>query len=54
MKVFVTGVAGFLGSHLADRLLDLGVEVKLEAKKEGKNINRGPKPPKEGVSGDQH
>ncbi len=25
-----------------------------EAKKEGKNINRGPKPPKEGVSGDQH
>ena len=27
MKVFITGVAGFLGSHLADRLLDLGYEV---------------------------
>ena len=28
MKVFITGVAGFLGSHLADRLLELGYEVK--------------------------
>lgn len=27
MKVFITGVAGFLGSHLADRLIDLGYEV---------------------------
>ncbi len=27
MKVFITGVAGFLGSHLADRLLSLGYEV---------------------------
>lgn len=27
MKVFITGVAGFLGSHLADRLLDLGYDV---------------------------
>lgn len=24
MKIFITGVAGFLGSHLADRMLDLG------------------------------
>lgn len=27
MKVFITGVAGFLGSHLADRLLSRGYEV---------------------------
>jgi len=27
MKVFITGVAGFLGSHLADRMLELGHEV---------------------------
>jgi UDP-glucose 4-epimerase len=27
MKIFITGVAGFLGSHLADRMLDLGHEV---------------------------
>jgi UDP-glucose 4-epimerase len=27
MKVFITGVAGFLGSHLADRLLEKGYEV---------------------------
>ena len=27
MKIFITGVAGFLGSHLADRMLNLGYEV---------------------------
>ena len=27
MKVFITGVAGFLGSHLADTFIDLGHEV---------------------------
>ena len=27
MKIFVTGVAGFIGSHLAERLTDLGHEV---------------------------
>lgn len=27
MKIFITGVAGFLGSHLADRMLTLGHEV---------------------------
>lgn len=27
MKIFVTGVAGFLGSHFADRMLELGHEV---------------------------
>ena len=27
MKVFITGVAGFLGSHIADALLELGHEV---------------------------
>lgn len=27
MKVFVTGVAGFLGSHAAERFLDLGWDV---------------------------
>ena len=27
MKIFITGVAGFLGSHLADRMLALGHEV---------------------------
>ena len=27
MKIFITGVAGFLGSHLADRFLQLGHEV---------------------------
>ena len=27
MKIFITGVAGFLGSHLADRMLMLGHEV---------------------------
>lgn len=28
MKIFITGVAGFLGSHLADRMLKLGHQVK--------------------------
>jgi UDP-glucose 4-epimerase len=27
MKIFITGVAGFLGSHLADRMIELGNEV---------------------------
>ena len=27
MKIFITGIAGFLGSHLADRMLELGHEV---------------------------
>jgi len=27
MKVLVTGVAGFMGSHLAERLVELGFEV---------------------------
>lgn len=27
MKIFITGIAGFLGSHLADRFLKLGHEV---------------------------
>jgi UDP-glucose 4-epimerase len=27
VKIFVTGVAGFLGSHLADRFLESGHEV---------------------------
>ncbi len=27
MKIFITGVAGFLGSHLADRMLELGYDV---------------------------
>ena len=27
MKIFITGIAGFLGSHLAKRLLILGHEV---------------------------
>jgi UDP-glucose 4-epimerase len=27
MKIFITGVAGFLGSHLADRMLELGHAV---------------------------
>ena len=27
MKVFITGGAGFIGSHLADRLLERGDEV---------------------------
>ena len=27
MKIFITGIAGFLGSHLADRMIDLGHEV---------------------------
>lgn len=27
MKIFITGVAGFLGSHLADRMLQLGHTV---------------------------
>lgn len=27
MKIFITGVAGFLGSHLADRMIALGHEV---------------------------
>lgn len=27
MKIFITGMAGFLGSHLADRMIDLGHEV---------------------------
>ena len=26
-KIFVTGVAGFLGSHLAEKLVNLGHEV---------------------------
>jgi len=26
-KIFITGIAGFLGSHLADRLIELGHEV---------------------------
>ena len=27
MKIFITGVGGFLGRHLAKRMLDLGHEV---------------------------
>jgi UDP-glucose 4-epimerase len=27
MRIFITGVAGFLGSHLADRMIELGHEV---------------------------
>ena len=27
MKICITGVAGFLGSHLADRMIELGYEV---------------------------
>ena len=27
MKIFITGIAGFLGSHLADRMIALGHEV---------------------------
>ena len=27
MKIFITGIAGFLGSHLANRMLDIGHEV---------------------------
>lgn len=27
MKIFITGIAGFLGSHLADRMIQLGHEV---------------------------
>ena len=27
MKFFITGVAGFLRSHLEDRMLELGYEV---------------------------
>jgi UDP-glucose 4-epimerase len=27
MKIFITGVAGFLGSHLANRMIQLGHEV---------------------------
>jgi UDP-glucuronate 4-epimerase len=27
MKILVTGAAGFIGSHLSERLVDLGQEV---------------------------
>ena len=27
MKIFITGIAGFLGSHLADRFIELGHTV---------------------------
>ena len=27
MKIYITGIAGFLGSHLAKRLVELGHEV---------------------------
>jgi UDP-glucose 4-epimerase len=27
MKIFITGIAGFLGSHLADRMIKLGHTV---------------------------
>ena len=26
-RIFITGVAGFLGSHVADRMIELGYEV---------------------------
>ena len=29
-KIFVTGVAGFLGSHLAEKLVELGYESAFE------------------------
>ena len=27
MKIFITGIAGFLGSHLANRMIELGHDV---------------------------
>ena len=27
MRIFITGVAGFLGSHVADKMIELGHEV---------------------------
>ena len=27
MRIFITGIAGFLGSHLADRMINLGHDV---------------------------
>ena len=34
MKILITGAAGFIGSHLADSLLDDGFEVVVNARNE--------------------
>jgi dihydroflavonol-4-reductase len=46
MKAFITGATGFVGSHLADRLIDNGFEVYCLKRKtsslkwlEGKKVN---------------
>lgn len=40
MRVFITGIAGFIGSHVADRLLDQGHEVwGIDNYSTGKSVN---------------
>ena len=40
MKVLVTGVAGFVGFHVAKTLLERGDEVVVEIENVGKLINK--------------
>ncbi len=43
MKIFITGIAGFLGSHLADRMLALGHVVSGNDSLIGGHIHNIPK-----------
>ena len=37
MKALVTGASGFIGSHIADRLIEAGIEVRCMMRKSSNN-----------------